>query len=36
MSLISFDRLLSIVETICDIILAAINRLKSPSEEKSE
>lgn len=34
MSLISFDRLLSIVETICDIILAAISRLKK--EDDSE
>lgn len=36
MSIISFERLLSIVETICDIILAAINRLKNPSEENSD
>lgn len=36
MSLFSFDRLLSIVETICDIILAAIRKLKSPDEETSD
>lgn len=29
MSLISFDRLLGILETVCEIILAAIKRIKS-------
>lgn len=32
MSIISFDRLLSIIETICDIILSAIQRLKKDDE----
>lgn len=34
MSLISFDRLLSIIETICDIILSAISRLKKEDTEE--
>lgn len=36
MSLFSFDRLLSIIETICDIILAAVKRLRTPDEEEPE
>lgn len=36
MSIISFDRLLSIVETVCEILLTAISKLKSPSVEESE
>lgn len=36
MSLISFDRLLGILETVCEIILSAIHRLRLPDEEKSE
>lgn len=33
MSIISFDRLLSIIETICDIILSAVERLKKDDDE---
>lgn len=35
MSIISFDRLLSIIETICEIILHAVDKLRkdeSPEE----
>lgn len=32
MSIISFDRLLAIIETICDIILSAISRLKKEDD----
>lgn len=34
MSLVSFDRLLSIIETICDIILSAIQRIKKEDTEE--
>lgn len=33
MSLTSFDRLLSIIETVCEIILSAISRLKKDVDE---
>lgn len=36
MSIFSFDRLLGILETVCEIILAAIKRLRVPDEEVSE
>lgn len=32
MSLLSFDRLLSILETVCEIILSAIDKLKKDDE----
>lgn len=34
MSLVSFDRLLSIIEIICDIILSAIQRIKKEDTEE--
>lgn len=33
MSIISFDRLLGIIETICEIILSAVERLKKDDSE---
>lgn len=33
MSLISFDRLLGIIETICEIILSAVERLKKDDSD---
>lgn len=36
MSLISFDRLLSIIETVCEILLTAISKLKSPKDDDPE
>lgn len=33
MSLISFDRLLSIIETVCEILLSAISRLKKDDDD---
>lgn len=32
MSLLSFDRLLSILETVCEIILSAIDKLKKDDD----
>lgn len=33
MSIISFDRLLGIIETICEIILSAVERLKKDDSD---
>lgn len=35
MSIISFDKLLSIIETICEIILSAIQKIKPQNLEDS-
>lgn len=33
MSIFSFDKLLQIVETVCEILLGAINRLQDKKED---
>ena len=36
MSLISFDKLLSIIETVCEILLSAISKIKPAKDDDSE
>lgn len=36
MSIFSFERLLGILETVCEIILAAIGKLKPPVDDSAE